>query len=367
MPLSKSGETIKMNKRLSVILVLLILILIAYSQRGSIAERIMAMGIEAVISTDVIGELGDGLHVALCGAGGPLPDIKRSGACVAVIAGDKMFVVDAGTNGLRNLNRMRYNPGQISHVLLTHFHSDHIDGLGEMATIRWVGGNHTDKLPVIGPEGVDEVVAGFNQSYQQDSVYRNDHHGDAVAPLSGHGMIAQSFDLPQEGELTAVYEQDGLKIEMLAVDHEPVKPAVAYLFSYQGRTVLVSGDTAKSANLQQFAQGVDLLVHEALAPNLVNIMNAAAEKTGNASMAKITHDILDYHASPVEAAEIARDAEVGHLLYYHIVPPLILPGMEAAWLEGVDDVYTDYTMGQDGTAFTLPPNSDEIILTSKGL
>jgi ribonuclease Z len=96
-------------------------------------------------------------------------------------------------------------------------------------------------------------------------------------------------------------------------------------------------------------------------------MNRAAANTGNTVMAKITSDILDYHASPVEAAEIARDAGVGHLLYYHIVPPLVLPGMEAAWLDGVDDVFSDYTVGQDGTSFTLPPNSDEIILTGSGL
>ena len=77
-------------------------------------------------------------------------------------------------------------------------------------------------------------------------------------------------------------------------------------------------------------------------------------------LAKITHDILNYHASPVEAAEIARDARVGHLLYYHIVPPLIVPGTEAAWLTGVDEVFRNYTVGIDGTAFSLPAGSTEI-------
>jgi ribonuclease Z len=93
----------------------------------------------------------------------------------------------------------------------------------------------------------------------------------------------------------------------------------------------------------------------------------AAQQTGNQSLAKITSDILDYHTSPVEAVEIARDAAVGHLLYYHIVPPLLLPGMEAAWLEGVDDVFSDYTVGVDGTTFSLPPNSDEILKTRSGI
>jgi len=142
---------------------------------------------------------------------------------------------------------------------------------------------------------------------------------------------------------------------------------VGYLFTYKGRSALISGDTDKSATIEKFAQGIDLLVHEALSPQLVGLMNETATRAGNKNLAKITADILDYHASPVEAAETARDASVGHLLYYHIVPPLVLPGAEAAWLEGVDEVFADYTLGQDGTAFSMPAGSDEVIRTSNGL
>lgn len=348
------------------LVVLAVLAVVVFTQRATISEKMMARGAEAAMTTDVIAELPDGLHVVLCGAGGPLPDPKRSGACVLVIAGKQMFVVDAGTNGLRNLNRMRYPAGDIKAVLLTHFHSDHIDGLGELATIRWVSANNTKPLPVYGPTGVERVVAGFNAAYSQDSVYRNDHHGDAVAAPSGFGMIAQSFATPEQGQLHTLISGDDLTVSALVVDHAPVAPAVGYLFSYKDRSVLISGDTDKSANIEKFAQNIDLLVHEALAPNLVGIMNDVARKAGNDRMAKITHDILDYHASPVEAAETARDANVGHLLYYHIVPPLILPGMEAAWLEGVDDVFSDYTVGRDGTTFSLPAGSKAIERVSKG-
>ena len=161
--------------------------------------------------------------------------------------------------------------------------------------------------------------------------------------------------------LTTVYQQDGLTVEMLSVNHFPITPAVAYLFTYKGRTALVSGDTNKSANLQQFAKGIDLLVHEALSTTMVNAMGSGALASGNLSLAKIFGDIHDYHATPTEAAEIARDAEVGHLLYYHVVPPLVIPGSEAAWLEGVDDIFQDYTLGQDGVLFSLPANSTDII------
>jgi ribonuclease Z len=96
-------------------------------------------------------------------------------------------------------------------------------------------------------------------------------------------------------------------------------------------------------------------------------MHDTATKLGNEVIAKVTHDILDYHTSPVEAAETARDAGVGHLLYYHIVPPVIFPGQETLFLDGAEDVFPDYTLGQDGTAFSLPAGSEEIIRTSTGL
>ncbi len=354
-----------MRKLTITLLVIALAATLAYSQRATIAKRIMTRGIDHTMSTDTLAGLGEGLHLTICGAGGPMPDIKRSGACVAIVAGDRIFMVDTGTNGVRNLGRMRYPLGKVAAVLLTHFHSDHIDGLGEVATLRWVSAANTRPLPVIGPRGVTQVVAGFDDAYEQDSGYRNAHHGDTVAPLSGKGMSAVEFPTPAPGELVTVYEEDGLLIQMLQVTHDPVKPAVAYLFNYRGRSILVSGDTAKSANLQQFAQGVDILVHEALSPRMVGLLHDGAVKAGNKVMAKITDDILDYHASPVEAAEIARDAGVGQLVYYHVVPPLIFPGAEAVWLEGVDEVFENHTLSQDGTSFTLPPDSTQIIQTRK--
>jgi ribonuclease Z len=354
-------------KKLIVIAIVLAVGVIAYSARGPLALRIMERGVTSAMGSDPTADFEDGLHVILCGAGSPLPDPKRSGSCVAVLAGEQLFVVDAGTGGVRNLTRMRFPVGRVEGVFLTHFHSDHIDGLGELATLRWVGDGNTSPLMVRGPAGVEEIVDGFNTAYERDGTYRQAHHGDTVAPLSGHGMRAKGFSLPADNELTRVYEGDGLTVDMLVVDHAPVSPAVGYLFSYGGRTLMISGDTAKSANLQHFAQGVDLLVHEALSRELVGTMNRAATAAGNQRLAKITFDIMDYHASPVEAAETARDADVGHLLYYHIVPPLILPGLEQVWLEGVDDVFADYTLGEDGTIISLPANSDEIVLRQKSL
>jgi len=350
-----------LKKRHLALTLVVALLLVTYGHRGAILLKILPNALTTLMSANGIDGLGDGLHVGLCGAGGPMPSASRSGSCVAIIAGGKIFLVDTGTNGARNLNRMGFNTGAVEGVFLTHFHSDHIDGLGETAMLRWIGGNHTKPMPVYGPKGVAEVVGGFNQAYHLDASYRTAHHGTAVASPTGSGMTAVTFDIPEDDDSLTIYDKDDLKVDMIRVDHTPIAPAVAYRFTYKERSVLVSGDTVKSPNIEKFSHGIDLLVHEALSPQLLQMMSTGAKNANAISRSKIFYDVLDYHTSPVEAAEIARDAKVGHLLYYHVVPPLDIPGIDAIWLDGVDDVFSNYTLGQDGTLFTLPINSDKII------
>jgi ribonuclease Z len=110
----------------------------------------------------------------------------------------------------------------------------------------------------------------------------------------------------------------------------------AFRYTEEGRSLLIIGDTAKSANVQKFAEGVDLLVHEALATNLVEMVEKVAEKTGNSSDAKMMHDIRDYPTSPLEAAETARDSGIEHLLCRHTVPPLVFLEQKMLFLNGAE-------------------------------
>lgn len=357
-----------MKTRHLLLLALLPVAAVLYWQRVPIAIAMVERGAARNLASDPFAGLPDGLHVALCGAGSPLPDPRRSGACVAIRAGKTSLVIDAGARAAGNLARMRYPLGEIGAVLLTHFHSDHIDGLGELAMQRWVNAANTAPLPVFGPPGTAEVVEGFNRAYAQDAVYRHAHHGDAVAPLSGRGMRAHEVALPAPGEAITVLERDGLRVSLFTVDHEPVSPAVGYRIEYGGRSVVVSGDTRRSANLEALARGADLLVHEALSPELVAAMNRGAHRVGRPIAERVTADIPGYHASPVEAAGSAAAAGVRHLLLYHIVPPLPLPGMRAAFLDGVDAAWDGpVTLGADGTLISLPAGSDAVELLDDAL
>ncbi len=355
-----------MSRGRIVLLVLLLAPLALFALRGPLALRVMERTLARNLAADPIAELPDGLHVLLCGAGGPLPDPVRSGPCAAVIAGRTMVVVDAGTGGARNLQRFGFTPGRSEAQFLTHFHSDHIDGLGEMAMLRWTGAGHDTPLPVYGPAGVEEVVEGFGRAYRQDATYRVAHHGAATVPPSGTGMTAHPFASPAPGAAPVVFEANGLLVTAFAVDHDPVRPAVGYRFEYGGRSLVVSGDTAKSANLEAQAQGVDLLVHEALAPQLVKRLHDAAVAAGRANVAKITNDILDYHTAPVEAAKIAQAAGARHLLFYHVVPPLPLPGLDQVFLAGVSDAFAGgVTLGRDGTLISLPKGSSAVEVSKR--
>jgi ribonuclease Z len=109
------------------------------------------------------------------------------------------------------------------------------------------------------------------------------------------------------------------------------------------------------------AQGVDLVVHEALSTQLLGVIHDAAAAADQRGLAKITTDILDYHTTPVQAAEIAEAAGARHLLLYHIVPPLLVPGLESAFLDGVSGAYSGgVTLGRDGTRISLPSGSEAI-------
>jgi ribonuclease Z len=338
--------------------IVVVLAAVAYLLRGPLSVRIMQQALPRMMATDAIAELPDGLHLTLCGAGSPLPDPKRSGPCVAIVAGDQLFVVDSGSSAARNLNRVGLAPGRVEAVFLTHFHSDHIDGLGELALQHWAGAGAPEPLPLYGPRGVGSVAAGLNEAYRLDAGYRVTHHGEQTMPRSGAGLVARPFVTPAPGHPVVVWEADGVKVTSFRVDHAPVDPAVGYRFDYGGRSLVITGDSKKSPEIERVSKGVDLLVHEALAAHLVALITDASREVGMTRRAKITADILDYHATPVEAAETAQAAGVGHLLFYHVVPPLLLPGMDVAFLEGVDEAYAgDVTLGQDGTRVSLPAES----------
>jgi ribonuclease Z len=348
---------------LGLIALALVAVIALKTQQARIGASLFERAVSERVGRDSTANLPDGLHIALCGTGSPLPNPSRAGPCNVVIAGKHIFIVDIGEGGGRNINMMGIPLGRIEGVLLTHFHSDHIDGMGPLMMNRWVSGTNNSPLPVHGATGVEQVVAGFNGAYMIDNSYRTGHHGAAIAPPSGAGGTAMPFALPEagKGDMAVVLEKDGLKITAFRVDHGPVEPAVGYRFDYKGRSIVISGDTKKSASLIAASKGADVLVHEALQPKLVATMTAGLEKKGVKNMAQITRDILNYHASPEDAAESAKEAGVKQLVLSHIVPSIPSKFFYPAFLGDAGKRYGGLiVVGEDGMIFTLPAGGGAI-------
>ena len=352
-----------MKKRSRLLWIFLLLVLIAlalYALRAPLSVAVAKRVALSHLAADVLSELPDGLHVGLCGAGSPMPDEKRGGPCTLVVAGKRIFVFDAGNASSRNIGKMGFIHGRIEAIFLTHFHSDHIDGLGELMLQRWVSTSNAAPVPVHGPAGVETVLAGFMQAYAQDRHYRVAHHGEATLPQAGFGGKALPFTLDAQGRALLLKDAD-LEITAFAVDHAPVHPAVGYRIVYKGRSVVLSGDTKKSAAVQREASGVDLLVHEAMSTPLMALLQDSAGQAARAKLRQLMLDIVDYHSTPEQAAQVARDAGVRYLLLNHIAPPLPLGGLEKAFLGDAASIFSGpLRVGSDGDFISLPVGTQEV-------
>jgi ribonuclease Z len=328
-----------------------------------VATRLMQQMAHKNVGRNIIPTLPDGLHLALCGTGSPFPDPSRAGPCSAIIAGDRLFIVDTGEGSARNLGYMGIPAAKIEAIFLTHFHSDHIDGLGPFMLQRWGVGTFQTPTPVYGPTGVDKVVDGFRAAYVLDFGYRVAHHSEKIMPPGGSGGKGMPFALPPagQGDDVVVLNDKGLKVTAFRVDHAPIDPAVGYRFDYKGRSVVISGDTKKTPSVQAVAKGADILVHEALQPSLVKILETEFADHNLNNMSQVMRDILNYHTTPEEAAAQAAAAGAKQLVLNHIVPPMPVRFAYPAFLGDAAKFYDQpITVGEDGMLFSLPANSTSI-------
>ena len=295
------------------------------------------------------------LHVILCGTGSPLPDATRASACTAVIAGGEMILVDTGPGSWRKVALNNLPAQALSAILITHFHSDHIGDLGEALMQSWAAGR-AKPAEIYGPPGIEKVVAGFAQAYSMDTEYRVKHHSEEVMPHAAAGGVAHAINLKNADSAATVFERNGLKVTAFKVEHDPASPAYGYRFEYAGRVVVITGDTAKSANVAKFSQNADLLIHDALVKPLLQMAAGNLESAGDKRRAKMARDITTYHASPTDAAETAAAAKVETLVFTHMVPPPVNPAIEQAFLRGVSDIYKGkVVLAKDGLRFDLVP------------
>jgi ribonuclease Z len=250
------------------------------------------------------------IDITLLGTGSPMVDPNRAGPSTLIRAGESTFLVDCGRGVLMRAAAAGVGAANLTALLLTHLHSDHITDLSDVITTRWVTTFVPTPLPIIGPPGTKAVVEATLEALAPDISYRIAHHADITEPPS---VQVHEYN---DGQ---VWDADGVRITVAPTDHRPVEPTIAFRISYDGTSVVLAGDTVPCAGLDELASGAGALVHTVIRKDLVALVPQQRLK-----------DILDYHSSVEQAAATAARAGVGTLVLTHYVPPLA-PGQEDQW------------------------------------
>jgi ribonuclease Z len=69
-----------------------------------------------------------------------------------------------------------------------------------------------------------------------------------------------------------VWDADGVRITVAPTDHRPVEPTIAFWIEYDGSSVALAGDTAPCATLDELASGAGALVHTVIRKDLVALV-----------------------------------------------------------------------------------------------
>jgi ribonuclease Z len=223
---------------------------------------------------------------------------------------------------------LRSNVGLVDlrEVFLTHYHADHYLGLPGMLKTFALRGREAP-ITIYGPPGLSDLFSSLRRIFGKltypyelielsagDVLTREDYRL-ATFPVA-HGVSSVGYALveddrpgrfdvetadalgvpsgPERGQL-----QRGEPVTL--ADGRVVTPDQVLGEDRPGRTVVIAGDTAPAPSVVEAARGADLLVHEA---TFLEDERERARETA--------------HSTALEAAELAREAEVSMLALTHL-------------------------------------------------
>jgi ribonuclease BN (tRNA processing enzyme) len=254
------------------------------------------------------------MRLTILGSGTLLPDDHHRSPAHWVEEGELRLLLDCGSGALHGLGRERLWWKAVSHVALTHFHTDHVGDLAPLlfALRHGVRPQREEPLYLLGPHGLAAHLGALAAAH---GAYIRDPGFPLVVVELAHG---ERWADPA-GRCT---------LRAHATPH--TDSSIAYRVETGGGTLGYTGDTGPSARLGPFFRGVQALIAEC---SLADPPEA------------------DTHLSPRRLTELARAARPGLLVVTHLYPPLRphkLPALlREAGYEG------EVVVARDGTAVEI--------------
>ncbi len=266
------------------------------------------------------------LDLVFFGTSGSVPTAQRAPSALLVRRGGERLLFDCGEGTQRQLLRSSVGLVELREVFVSHFHADHYLGLPGMLKTFALRGRELP-LTVYGPPGLKDLFGALRRIFGRltyrlelvelrpgDVLERGEYNlvtfpvahvvqslGFALVehPRPGRFDVAAADALgvpagPQRGLLQAG-ESVTLDDGRVATPDEVLGPP------RPGRKIVLSGDTAPSETVLEAARGAEVLVHEA------TFLEEERERA-----------LETAHATALDAAALAREAEVGLLALTHL-------------------------------------------------
>jgi ribonuclease Z len=215
----------------------------------------------------------------LLGTGAAYSGPERTTTMLAFETEGSVVVVDCGGDVIQRLLAARVDPDDITALVLTHEHADHVGGFPLFMEKIWLA-KRRRPIPVCGPGRALDQARRIFEAF--------DTSGWEGLPEIDWRVVA--LDEGVEVWLDAHWRITGAPgshgVPALAIRVEDVRG---------GGVVTYSADTARSDAVARLADAAEILVHE-----------ASGEFSG--------------HTSPQDAAHVARQAGVGRLVLVHLPP-----------------------------------------------
>ncbi|MBM4764847.1 MBL fold metallo-hydrolase [Bacillus sp. B15-48] len=249
------------------------------------------------------------MKVTFLGTGLPSPNPDRCGQGILICHENHKILFDCGPGVNRQIIESGLEHNSINHLFFTHLHWDHFGDYDSFVQTGFI----TDRertLEVYGPLGIEEVTdLLFNKVYYRDLVYRTNMRGPGA------------WKSPVVKEIFGGIEiQIGpFQIKTFRVHHgEFVDFSLAFRIECEGKSVVISSDTAPVLGFSQFARNCDLLIHEVFpgkpSPRLLRENNP--DLTAEELVNKMGH------CSPRQVGQIAQEAQPKMLMLNHLPPVL---------------------------------------------
>lgn len=261
--------------------------------------------------------------VTLTGTGVPHPSPGRAGPGALVRHGDTLLQFDAGRGTVLRLAEAGVEPHQLTALFVTHVHSDHLVDLADVAMTRWIQQqlHDTGPLSIYAVQGqAARFVEHMFDVYVDDIATRTAHVQSNPPEVDLHVI-----DTPSDPTEVWRSADGSVRVEAVTVRHEPVVDAVAYRVITPDGVIVISGDTRVCTEVEEFARGAEILVHEACRTTALH----------DAIVGTVFETIFSYHADTVPLGALAQRAGVGHLVLTHLIPAPLSPRQEAAFEEDV--------------------------------